>query len=186
MHLAVSGYKERVQMGEKVVLPKFDLPGDRRHPAVKIVIAVGALCLVCMLALGGAFYHRMSLQEAAVKRQNDLVAARLAEANAKAEEAKARAAEAAARTAADQARAAEALAAKKAAKEAEKLAEKNAALADAGSKKGSHHKGSSKASAASSKTVAAKTPADDKKAAPKAPGSKRDDAAIDKLLASFK
>ena len=43
-------------MSEKVVLPKFDLPGDRIHPALKVLLAVGALMVVSLLVLGGAIW----------------------------------------------------------------------------------------------------------------------------------
>ena len=170
-------------MSDKVVLPKFDLPGDRTHPAVKVLWAAVSVFLLCLLALGGALWHQHSLQLAAEKRQSDLVAARTAEANAAAEAAKARVAEAAAKVAAaEQAKAAE---------KAEKLAAKNAppsATADAGKAGSGHHgarhHGSSKGA---SKALAKAGTPDDKKGAAKQPaGSKRDDAAIDKLLASFK
>jgi hypothetical protein len=162
-------------MAEKVVLPKFDLPGDRMHPTTKILLGVGVLLLVSLMVLGGAVWHRRSLQLAAEQRQAALIAARTAEANAAAEAAKARIAEAEAKKAADQAKAAEKLAAKN--------APAPAATADAGkatAHKGGARKGSSKGS---SKAVASATPAKDEK---KSSGSKRDDAAIDKLLASFK
>jgi pyruvate/2-oxoglutarate dehydrogenase complex dihydrolipoamide acyltransferase (E2) component len=171
-------------MSDKVVLPKFDLPGDRTHPAVKVLWAAVSVFLLCLLALGGALWHQHSLQLAAEKRQSDLVAARTAEANAAAEAAKARVAEAAAKVAAaEQAKAAE---------KAEKLAAKNAVAsagtADGGKAGSGHHgarhHGSTKGG---SKALAKATTADDKKGAAKQPaGSKRDDAAIDKLLASFK
>ena len=162
-------------MGEKVVLPKFDLPGDRMHPTTKVLLAVGALLVVSVLVLGGAVWHRRSLQLAAEQRQASLIAARTAEANAAEQAAKARIAEAEAKKAIEQA------------KVAERLAAKNApapAVADAS--KSTSHKSSSRKStgkSASSKTVATKTDAKEEK---KSPGSKRDDAAIDKLLASFK
>jgi hypothetical protein len=164
-------------MAEKVVLPKFDLPGDRMHPTTKIVLAVGALLLVSLMVLGGAVWHRRSLQLAAEQRQAALIAARTAEANAAAEAAKARIAEAEAKKAAEQAKA------------AEKLAAKNApalAVASADAGKGTTHKSGSRKSSSkssSSKTIASKGDAKEEK---KSPGSKRDDAAIDKLLASFK
>ena len=171
--------KERVQMSEKVVLPKFDLPGDRMHPAMKAFFAVCGLMVAAMLVLGGALWHRRSLQLAAEARQEALIAARMAEANAAAEAAKARAAEAAARAAAAQAAAQARLAARTGAASAP------AAVPAAGGdgkpsalgRHHTHHRG------AAGKTVAK---ADDKKSTAKTAGEKRDDAAIDKLLASFK
>lgn len=164
-------------MAEKVVLPKFDLPGDRMHPTTKILLGVGVLLLVSLMVLGGAVWHRRSLQLAAEQRQAALIAARTAEANAAAEAAKARIAEAEAKKAADQAKAAEKLAAKN--------APAPAASSDAG--KATAHKSSARKSSSkgSSKAVASTTGAQGKEEK-KSPGSKRDDAAIDKLLASFK
>jgi colicin import membrane protein len=164
-------------MGEKVVLPKFDLPGDRMHPTTKILLGAGVLLLVSLMVLGGAVWHRRSLQLAAEQRQAALIAARTAEANAAAEAAKARIAEAEAKKAAEQGKAAERLAAKN--------APAPAAIADGGGKATAHKSSSRKSSSKSAtKVVASKTDAKDE--AKKSPGSKRDDAAIDKLLASFK
>lgn len=160
-------------MSEKVVLPKFDLPGDRIHPALKVLLAVGALMVVSLLILGGAIWHRRSLQLAAEQRQEALIKARMAEAEAAAEAAKARQAEAAAKAAAEQAK----LAAKLAPKSEAKLADSTDAS------KAVHRR--SKARKPASKALAKAGETTDKSSS-KSGGSKRDDAAIDKLLASFK
>lgn len=157
-------------MSEKVVLPKFDLPGDRIHPALKVLLAVGALMVVSLLVLGGAIWHRRSLQLAAEQRQEALIKARVAEAEAASEAAKARQAEAAAKAAAEQA------------KLAAKLAPKHEAkAADSADPKAATHR---RARRPGSKAIAKAGETD--KSSSKSSGSKRDDAAIDKLLASFK
>jgi len=172
-------FKERIEMGEKVVLPKFDLPGDRMHPATKVVLGVGVLLLVSLFVLGGAVWQRRSLQLAAEARQAALIAARTAEANAAAEASKARTAEAAAKVELEKTKLAEKLAAKNAPPPAVASADGKATV-----KKGSsHHKISSSKSSSSKPLAATATSGKDEK---KSPGSKRDDAAIDKLLASFK
>lgn len=169
-------------MSEKVVLPKFEIPSERAHPAVAATKIIGALLLVSMLLLGGATYRRHVGLVAAERQRDAVIAARIAEANAAAEAAKARVAEAAAKEAAAKAKVeADKLAAKQA-KEKAAADAKAAALADNG---GGHHHHHGKAGAKSSgkATVAAKGSDGDKKSAPK---STRDNAAIDKLLASFK
>ena len=147
-------------MSEKVVLPKFDIPGQGPHPAVKALIGVGILFVVAVLGLGGALWRHHSQQVAAEEHAQAVLAARAAEAVAKA---------AAAKAAAEQAKAAAALA-KAGASEGDGTA------ADAPAHRAHHH-----AKPAKGKAVA--KGGDDKKASG---GSKRDDAAIDKLLASFK
>jgi hypothetical protein len=176
-------------MSEKVVLPKFDIPTERAHPAVKALGLVGALLLVSMLVLGGALWRRHQAQLAAEQQRDALIAARVAEANAVIEAAKARVAEAAAKEAAAKA--------KIEAAKAEANASKLAAAGNADGSKGAvadgssghhhgagHHHGKATAKGkgnGASAAVAAKS--DDKKSAPK---STRDNAAIDKLLAQFK
>lgn len=168
-------------MSDKVVLPKFNLPGDRTHPAVKLVWGVGGVLLLCLSGLGAVIWSRHSQQLAAERHQEAIVAARLAEANAAAEASKARVAEAAARVALEQAKLAAAKNPPPAAPLAA-VATTDASKSAAGGGHHGHHHGSSKVAG---KTVAKAGPADDKKSAPKSPGEKRDDAAIDKLLASF-
>jgi hypothetical protein len=174
-------------MGEKVVLPKFELPGDRMHPALKVLAIVGGMMVLCTAILGMALWRHHSQQMAAEARQEALIAQRTAEANAQAEAAKARAAEAAAKIAAAQA----AQAAKaQAAKTPSSAATLASADADAGKSTGSHRRSSSghhrsskaTATAASTKTVA-KAGGEEKKAAV---AKKKGDDAVDKILASFK
>src|SRR4051794_4178122 len=130
-------------MSEKVVLPKFDLPGQGPHPAVRMLWIAGGSMGIALLVLGGAMWRHHSMQLAAEARAQAMIAARTAEAAAAIEAAKAREAEAAAKIVA-------AKAAKEAAKEAAKVAAaqaKAAAAADStvasGSSKGkgSHHHG---------------------------------------------
>jgi hypothetical protein len=165
-------------MSEKVVLPKFDLPGDRTHPAVKVLMGAGALLLLCIAGLGMVLWQRHSQLMAAEARQQAIETARIAEANAKVEAAKAREAEAVARV--EQAKI-EAAAKAAAAKAAPIAAAAPGADPGAAPAHHAHHHGPSKGS----KPIA-KADDKDKKATPKPAGEKRDDAAIDKLLASFK
>jgi colicin import membrane protein len=175
-------------MSEKVVVPKFEIPSETMHPAIKAVAAIGVLLLGTTAILGIAIMHRRSAQEAAVAKRDAIIATRAAEAKAADEKAKAEAAakvlaaKEAARKAeeakiakAEEAKAAKAAAAKAAADE--KLAEAD----------GHHHhhhgKASAKGSKASAGAAVASKGSDDKKSGPK---STRDNAAIDKLLASFK
>jgi hypothetical protein len=166
-------------MSEKVVLPKFDLPSESMHPAIKAVLSVGLVLLLSMVILGGAVWKRRSAQLAAEARVEALIAARTAEANAVVEAAKARAAEAAAREAAAQAK----ISATKAATAATAAAkaDRSKTLASAGHHHAAagHHHGK----AVAAKGAVAKGGTDDKKAAPK---STRNNDAIDKLLAQYK
>jgi hypothetical protein len=161
-------------MSQKVVLPKFDLPGQGPHPAVLAIrIAVGALGLA-LVVLAGALWHHQSLQTAAEEHAKALVAERAAQAAAAADAEKARAAEAAAKIA--QAQAAVKAVAAQPKSAAVAAGTEGTAAADESGHHHHHHHASSK-----SKPVAR---GDDRK--PSRPTSKRDDAAIDKLLASFK
>ena len=81
-------------MSEKVVLPKFDLPGKQMHPAVKLLWMVGGLMALAMLALGGALWRHHSMELAEENRKQAEIAAKTAQANAELEAAKARQAEA--------------------------------------------------------------------------------------------
>jgi hypothetical protein len=176
------GPKEFTQMSEKVVLPKFDIPSESMHPAIKAVLSVGVVLLISMVILGGAVWRRRSAQMAAEARVEALIAARTAEANAVAEAAKARAAEAAAREAAAQAKIAATKAAAVAAASAKHdEGSKTVASASGHHRAGGHHHGKA---VASKGAVAAKSGgSDDKKTAPK---STRNNDAIDKLLAQYK
>jgi hypothetical protein len=161
-------------MSEKVVLPKFDLPGQGPHPAVRAVWITGGMLALAMLILGGAMWRHHSLQVAAEARAQALIAARAAEAAAAVEEAKARAAEAAAKIAAAKAAAAHpvAVAPAKAVTDGEPTA------LPAAHRHARHH--------ATGKGGKALAKSDPKSGGARPSGSKRDDAAIDKLLASFK
>ncbi|HVV15887.1 MAG TPA: hypothetical protein VHH90_01685 [Polyangia bacterium] len=177
-------------MSEKVVVPKFEIPSETTHPAIKIIASIALLLLGTTAILGIAIWHRRSEQMAAVAKRDAIIAARAAEAKAADDKAKAEIAlaiavkEAARKAAAD----------KEAAKEAAKIAAAKAAASDKqnlaeadDNSKGHHHHHHGKAGGARGKiagaTVASKG-ADDKK--PSGPKSTRDNAAIDKLLASFK
>jgi hypothetical protein len=177
--------KEPKSMSEKVVVPKFEIPSETTHPVIKIVAAIGVALLGTTAILGFAIMHRRSEQAAAVAKRDAIIAARIAEQKAAEEKAKAEAAAAlAAKEAAKQA-AKKAEEAKIAAAKAAAAAEKEK-LAEADKPNGKHHhhhgKASAKGKGGAGAAVASKT-GDDKKAAPK---STRDNAAIDKLLASFK
>jgi hypothetical protein len=170
--------KETVSMSEKVVLPKFDLPGQGPHPAVRAMWIAGGLLGFAVLVLGGAIWRHYSLRAATEARAQAMVAAEEAKARAAIEEAKARAAEALAK--AEAAKAAAAAPKTVAVAKADDAAGSDATVAGASS---SHHHHHSKAG----KGKASAKGGDDKKVAQKSSGgSKRDDAAIDKLLASFK
>ncbi len=180
-------------MSEKVVVPKFEIPSATTHPATKVIASIAVLLLGTTAILGIAIWHRRSEQMAAVAKRDAIIAARAAEVKAAEDKVKA---EVAAAIAAKEA-------ARKAAadKEAAKLAAANAAsdkqkLAEAGdNSSGAHHHhhgraagskgktGGKTAGKAAGATVASKS-ADDKKTS--GPKSTRDNAAIDKLLASFK
>src|SRR4029079_17412125 len=81
-------------MSEKVVLPKFDLPGKQTHPAVKLLWTVGGLLGLSVLGLGGALYRPRWMEVAEENRKQAEIAAKTAQANAELEAAKARQAEA--------------------------------------------------------------------------------------------
>jgi len=163
-------------MSEKVVLPKFDLPGKQMHPAVKLLWMVGGLMALAVLALGGALYRHHSMEQAEETRKQAEIAAKTAQANAEIEKAKARSEEAKMKVAVAEAEAKAKLAAK--------TAPPPVGDAKATARKHSGRHGSSSKSG-SKTTVAAKAGGDDKKAAAKSGGKKGDDV-VDKLLASFK
>ena len=170
-------------MSEKVVLPKFDLPGDRMHPAMKVLMMVGGLLLLSMLVLGGALWRHRSMELAEEARKQAVIAARTAEANAVAEAAKARQAEAQASQAAAQAKIAEVNAAKNAPKTVAAV-DKSASPSSSGKKHSSSRHSSSKSGSKPAVAAAAAKPGDDKKAT--AASKKKGDDVIDKLLASYK
>jgi hypothetical protein len=167
-------------MSEKVVLPKFDLPGDRMHPAMKVLLSVAGLLVFAMVLLGGALWRHRSMELAEEARKQAVIAARTAEANAVAEAAKARQAEAQASAAAAQAKIAEVNAAKHAPK-AVATAEKPASSSG---KRHSLRHSSSKGGSKATVAAAPAKPGDEKK--PTAASKKKGDDVIDKLLASYK
>jgi ABC-type protease/lipase transport system fused ATPase/permease subunit len=164
-------------MSEKVVLPKFDVPGKQMHPAVKMLLGVGIALGLSIGALVLVLWRHHSMEVAEENRKQGEIAAKLAQANAEAEGAKARQAEAVAAVAMAKAKAEAELAAKR----NPAPASGEAKVAASGRHHGAHH-GSSKAGA---KTTVAKAGADEKKASAKGGGKKGDDV-VDKLLASFK
>ena len=163
-------------MSEKVVLPKFDLPGKQTHPAVKLLWMVGALLGLAMLALGGALWRHRSMELAEENRKQAEIAAKTAQANAEAEAAKARQAEAVAKAEEAKAKIAEA--------KNPKAVAPVAGDAKVATTSGRHHGGHHGATKGAKATVA-KGGADDKAKPGAKPGKKGDDV-VDKLLASFK
>lgn len=176
-------------MSEKVVLPKFDIPSESVHPAVKAAKIVGGLLGFALLLLSWATWKHHAAQIAAEQQRDALIAARTAEANAAIEAAKARVAEAAAKEAAAKADAAAKIAAAKLAAAAAKAHPADKASATVADASGGHHLGHHGKAGGKGKgkgdsgAVAAKGSGDDKKSAAK---GGRDNAAIDKLLAQFK
>jgi len=164
-------------MSEKVVLPKFDLPGKQMHPAVKLLWAVGAMLTLSMGALGLALWRHHAMEVAEENRKEAEIAAKTAEANAAAEAAKARQAEAAAKVALAEANAKAAANAKLAAAQ-----EAKAGASSAGAHKHSGHH----AAKAGAKTTVAKAGAGDDKPKSAGKSTKKGDDVVDKLLASFK
>jgi hypothetical protein len=163
-------------MSEKVVLPKFDLPGSGPHPAVRALWIVGGLLGVAMLVLGGAMWRHQAAQETAEQEAKARVAAQLAETEAATQAAKV--------------------------KPVAKLDKSDAATAKSASATGStasaappavateshHHAAASRHHGASKPagkaSALAKSDTTHGKAAPLS--KKKGDDAIDKLLASFK
>jgi hypothetical protein len=177
-------------MSEKVVLPKFDLPGQGPHPAIKALWIVGGLLGLSMLGLGGALWHHQSQQVAAEEAVKAAADARTAEAVAAADAAKAK-------LAADEQAKAQA---KADAKAGVKTAGAHAAVAvaknekdDAGDKpaatadhKHGHHHASSHASHGGKTLANGDGHAGKSSASSSSSSNKKKDDAIDKLLASFK
>jgi len=169
-------------MSEKVVLPKFDLPGKQMHPAVKLLLTVGGLLVLSIVGLVGALYRHHSMEVAEENRKQAEIAAKTAQANAEAEKAKAQAEEAKAKVAMAKAKA-------EAEAKAKLLAKTNpAALADMGGPAVAKHHGHHSSKKDSKTTSVAKGGATDEKAktGAKSGGGKKGDDVVDKLLASFK
>ncbi len=171
-------------MSEKVVLPKFDLPGKQMHPAVKLLLTVGGLLVLSIVGLGFALYRHHAMEVAEENRKQAEIAAKTAQANAELEAAKARQAEAAAAVAVAKAKA-------EAEAKAKMLAKTNPAalLPDgkAGPAVAKHHGHHSSKKDSKSTTVAKGGASDEKaKTGAKSGGGKKGDDVVDKLLASFK
>ena len=69
-------------MSEKVVLPKFDLPGKQMHPAMKLLMGAGLLLVLSVAGLGGLLYRQHSMEVAEENRKQAEIAAKTAQANA--------------------------------------------------------------------------------------------------------
>ena len=70
-------------MGQPVVLPKFELSGDRPHWAVRAAWITGGLLLVSVLALGAVIVHHRNLETQAQLAKVEAIARVKAEAEAK-------------------------------------------------------------------------------------------------------
>ena len=168
-------------MSEKVVLPKFDLPGKQIHPAVKLLWMVGGLLLLSMLALGGALWRHHSMEVAEENRKQAEIAAKTAQANAELEAAKARQAEAAAQVAARESEGRRPRSAAK--REAAAGRAKVAATAVAGRHHGGGHHGAGNEGREDDRRQRRRRMTRPRPA--RSPRKKGDDV-VDKLLASFK
>jgi hypothetical protein len=62
-------------MNEKLVLPRFDLPKDGPHAAIRALWATGCLVVVATLVLGLAMWRHRSLEEAVIAEKAARVAA---------------------------------------------------------------------------------------------------------------
>jgi hypothetical protein len=166
-------------MSEKVVLPKFDLPGKQMHPAMKLLWGCVGLAVLAIAGLGGILYKHHAQEVAEQNRKQAEIEAKAAEAKAAADVAKAHAEEAKAKVALAEAEAKKAAAAKNAPAAAGDAKQ----APTAGHHHGGHHGGKGGAKTAVAKAGAPGT--DDKKPAAKGNTKKGDDV-VDKLLASFK
>lgn len=70
-------------MGQPVVLPKFELQGDRPHWAVRAAWITGGLLMAAVVALGGVIMHHRSLETQAQLARVEAIARVKAEADAK-------------------------------------------------------------------------------------------------------
>ena len=70
-------------MGQPVVLPKFELPGDKPHWAVKAAVVAGILLLISVIGLGAVIMHRNSVETQAHLAKVEALARIKAEADAK-------------------------------------------------------------------------------------------------------
>src|SRR5678816_4174441 len=99
-------------MSEKVVLPKFDLPGKQMHPAMKVLWASVAMMVFAVGGLGFVLWRHHAQVVAEENRKQAEIEAKTAEAKAAADVAKARAEEMKAKVALAEAEAKKAAAAK--------------------------------------------------------------------------
>jgi hypothetical protein len=72
-------------MAEPVVLPKFELPGDKPHWAMRLAWVTGGALLVSVLVLGGVILHHRALEARVEQARADAIAKVEAEAAAKVE-----------------------------------------------------------------------------------------------------
>ena len=171
-------------MGQQVILPKFELPGDKPHWAVRAAWIAGGLLLISVIGLGAAVMHRNSVETQAHLAKAEALARIKSEA-----EAKVAAAAAAARASkeaeiAAKAAAIEAAAAAKAKAKADAAA--LAATGDDGSTKGapkSSHGHHGKARPGKGGKTVAKA---DSSSSKSSGGSARNDAAIDAIPSKIK
>jgi len=70
-------------MGDPLVLPKFELPGDKPHWAVRVAWITGAVLLVSVVGLTAVIMHRRSLEAEAQIAKIEAIARVKAEAQAK-------------------------------------------------------------------------------------------------------
>jgi cytoskeletal protein RodZ len=165
-------------MSEKVVLPKFDLPGKQMHPAMKVLWASVAMMVFAVGGLGFVLWRHHAQVVAEENRKQAEIEAKAAEAKAAADVAKAHAEEAKAKVALVEA-------------EAKKAREAKNAPAAAGDGKqaptaGHHHPGHHGSKGGAKTTVAKAGAGTDEKKPPAKGNNKKGDDVVDKLLASFK
>lgn len=177
-------------MGQPVVIPKFDLPGNKPHWAVRAAWMTTGVLLVSILGLAAVVMHRRSLETKAEIAKAEAIAKAKADAEAVVAKAKAEA----------EARVAAAAAAARAAKEAEirakeaKLAAKAAAeaeitgvkLAKLGGKTGKRGHGRTLHGGKGSSGKVAEKAGDGKTRVSEASSHKRGDAVIDDILSKMK
>jgi hypothetical protein len=70
-------------MGQPVVLPKFELPGDKPHWAIRAAWITGGLLVVSMVGLGAVIVHHRNLETEAQLAKIEAIAKVKAEAEAK-------------------------------------------------------------------------------------------------------
>jgi hypothetical protein len=70
-------------MGQPVLLPKFELPGDKPHWAIRAAWITGGLLLVSIIALGAVISHHRNLETQADIARSEALARVKAEADAK-------------------------------------------------------------------------------------------------------